>query len=110
MKLRMSTMQTNNHQIVDYDAVLDREFGTVGTPERALAEERAYDFYSGQIILEARKEARMTQSEVADRINASKSYISRVEKGTIIPSVGTFYRIINALGMRVEIVPEHTIV
>jgi len=110
MKLRMSTMQTNNHQIVDYDAVLDREFGTVGTPERALAEERAYDFYSGQIILEARKEARMTQSEVADRINASKSYISRVEKGAIIPSVGTFYRIINALGMRVEIVPEHTIV
>ena len=108
MKLRMSTMQTNNHQIVDYDAVLDREFGTVGTPERALAEERAYDFYSGQIILEARKEARMTQSEVADRINASKSYISRVEKGAIIPSIGTFYRIINALGIRVEIVPEHT--
>ena len=103
-------MQTNNHQIVDYDAVLDREFGTVGTPERARAEERAYDFYSGQIILEARKEARMTQSEVADKINASKSYISRVERGAIIPSVGTFYRIVNALGMRVEIVPEHTMV
>ena len=51
----MSTMQTNNHQLVDYDVVLDREFGAVGTPERARAEERAYDFYSGQIILEARK-------------------------------------------------------
>ena len=74
----MSTMQTNNHQLVDYDVVLDREFGAVGTPERARAEERAYDFYSGQIILEARKEARMTQGEVADKINASKSYISRV--------------------------------
>ena len=48
----------------------------------------------------------MTQGEVADKINASKSYISRVEKGAIIPSVGTFYRIVNALGMRVEIVPE----
>ena len=56
--------------------------------------------------MEARKEARMTQGEVADKINASKSYISRVEKGAIIPSVGTFYRIVNALGMRVEIVPE----
>ena len=99
-------MQTNNQQLVDYDVVLDREFGAVGTPERARAEERAYDFYSGQIILEARKEARMTQGEVADKINASKSYISRVEKGAIIPSVGTFYRIVNALGMRVEIVPE----
>lgn len=46
----------------------------------------------------------MTQSELAMRINATKSYISRIENGVIIPSVGIFYRIINALGMRVEIV------
>ena len=43
-------MQTNNHKIVDYDAVLDAKFGKVGTPERARAEEAAYSFYSGQII------------------------------------------------------------
>ena len=32
-------MQTNNHKIVDYDAVLDAKFGKDGTPERARAEE-----------------------------------------------------------------------
>ena len=32
-------MQINNHQIVDYDAVLDAKFGAEGTPERAEAEE-----------------------------------------------------------------------
>lgn len=100
-------MKTNNHKIVDYDEVLDNEFGAVGTQQRAQAEERAYNFYSGQILLEARKEAQMTQSEVAEKIKSSKSYISRVENGTIIPSVGTFYRIVNALGMRVEILPAH---
>ena len=42
-------MQTNNHKIVDYDAVLDAKFGKEGIPERAHAEEAAYSFYSGQI-------------------------------------------------------------
>lgn len=40
-------MHTDNHKIVDYDAVLDAEFGKEGTPERAAAEEAAYAFYSG---------------------------------------------------------------
>ena len=56
---------TNNHKIVDYDAVLDAKFGKEGTPERARAEEAAYSFYSGQILQDARKEAKMTQSELA---------------------------------------------
>lgn len=101
-------METNNHQIVDYDIVLDAKFGKEGTSERAKAEDDAYAFYTGQILLDARKEAKITQSELAKRINATKSYISRIENGTINPSVGTFYRIMDALGLRVEIVKPIT--
>ena len=97
-------MLTNNHQIVDYDLVLDQKFGKEGTPERIKAEADAFSFYSGQILLDARKEAKVTQTELARRINSTKSYISKVENGVIVPSVGAFYRIINALGMRVEVV------
>lgn len=97
-------MQTNNHQIVDYDKVLDEKFGKEGSPERLKAEEDAYNFYTGQIMHDARKEAKMTQSELAEKIHSTKSYISRIENGDITPSVGVFYRIMNALGMRVEIV------
>ena len=97
-------MQTNNHKIVDYDAVLDAKFGKEGTPERARAEEEACFFYSGQILQNARKEAKITQSELAERIQTTKSDISKIENGIITPSVGTFYQIIAALGMRVEIV------
>ena len=79
-------MQINNHQIVDYDAVLDAKFGAEGTPERAEAEEKAYAFYTGQIIEDAR----------------NRSYISRVESGQTEPKVSTFYRIMNALGCRIE--------
>ena len=97
-------MQTNNHKIVDYDAVLDTKFGAEGTPERARAEEDAYAFYSGQVLLDARKEAKVTQAELAERTQTTKSYISKVENGVITPSVGMFYRLVAALGMRVEIV------
>ncbi|MBR4390083.1 MAG: helix-turn-helix transcriptional regulator [Prevotella sp.] len=97
-------MQTNNHKIVDYDLVLDAKFGKEGTAERALAEETAYSFYSGQILQDARKEAKVTQAELARRTNTSKSYISKVENGVVTPSVGVFYRLINALGLRVEVV------
>ena len=97
-------MQTNDHQIRDYDIVLDAEFGMPGTQERAKAIEEAYAFYSGQILHTARKAAGVTQSELAERINSTKSYISKLEKGHVNPSAGLFFNIINALGMRVEIV------
>ena len=97
-------MQTNNHQIADYDLVLDQKFGKEGSPERIKAEEDALSFYSGIILFNARKEAKISQAELAKRINSTKSYISKVENGIIVPSVGAFYRIINALGMRVEVV------
>ena len=97
-------MHTNNHTISDYDLVLDSKFGKEGTPERVKAEENAYSFYSGQILLDARREAKVTQAELAKRTNTTKSYISKIENGLITPSVGVFYRIINALGLRVEVV------
>lgn len=97
-------MQTNNHSINDYDVVLDAKFGKKGTRKRAKAEEDAYAFYSGQIIQNARKSIKMTQETLAQKIGANKGYISRIENGLTVPNVGTFYRIISALGMKVEIV------
>lgn len=97
-------MQTSNHQIANYDLVLNQKFGKEAPPERIQAEEDALSFYFGQIQLDARKEAKVTQTELARRINSTKSYVSKVENGVIIPSVGAFFRIIHALGMRMEVV------
>lgn len=95
-------MKTNNHQITDYDIVLDAEFGKPGSQERIEAEEKAYAFYTGQIIEDARKKAKITQAELARRIGSNRSYISHVEKGVTEPRISTFYRIMNALGVRIE--------
>lgn len=95
-------MQTNNHKINDYDAVLDAKLGKKGTLSRTKAEEKAYAFYTGQIIEDARKKANISQAELARRIGSDRSYISRVENGLIEPKVSTFYRIMNALGCQIE--------
>lgn len=98
-------MQTNNRKLTDYSAVLEQQYGAHGTPERAKFDEEAYAFYTSQILLDARKEAHLTQKELAERIGAEKSYISRIEKGITVPSVATFYRIVAALGRSVELTP-----
>ena len=97
-------MQTNTHKIEDYDAILDSRYGAEGTDSRNAFEEEARAFYASQILLKARKEVGLTQAELAKRVGTSKSYISKIETGSVEPSVGLFYRIISALGLRVEIV------
>lgn len=97
-------MNTKKNMITDISAELEKEFGAPGTPEREKFDEEAYAFYTAQILHDARKEAKVTQSELANRINSTKSYISRVENGDIIPSVAKFWQMISSLGMRLEVV------
>lgn len=97
-------MQVNNNQLTDISAELDSLYGVEGTIERAKFNEEAWNFYTSQILLDARKEAKVTQAELARRLSTTKSYISRVENGLINPSVGMFFRIVNALGMKVDVV------
>lgn len=97
-----------NNQIMNYSKVLDQKYGAEGTPERIAFEEEAYAYYTGQLLEEARKNAHLTQSELARRIGADKSYISRIEKGKTEPKVSTFYRIVHALGLSVELNPTVT--
>ena len=96
-------MNTKENMIQDYDAVLDSLYGKEGTPERAQFEEKAYAFYTGTILRDARKDAKISQVELAERTQTTKSYISRIENGGIIPSVAVFYKMIAALGMEIKI-------
>ena len=98
-------MHTNNHMITNISEQLEKEFGKHGTPQRSKFDEEAYAFYTSQVLLDARKNARLTQQELAKRIGADKSYISRIEKGITVPSAATFYRVANALGLSVELKP-----
>jgi DNA-binding XRE family transcriptional regulator len=93
-----------NSNITDVSLEMDNLYGKVGTPERDAFRREAYAYCMGQVIRDARKSEKITQGELANRIGADKAYVSKIEKGLVEPGVGTFYRIIEALGLRIDIV------
>ena len=95
-------MQKKNN-LTDYDAILESRYGKEGSPERLQFEEEAKAFYAAQLLLQARKEAKVSQSELALRVGTTKSYISKIENGVVEPGVGLFFRLINARGLRIDI-------
>jgi len=84
---------------------LDKEYGKEGTKSREKFTKEARAYYTGQLIEDARKNAHLTQEELANRVGANKSYISRIENGKTEPKVSTFYRIAAALGLSVDLTP-----
>ena len=80
---------------------------------RALARpdvREAYDALADEFsfidqVLRARREAGLTQAEVAGRTGTTQSAIARLESGAArhSPSIATLQRYANALGYRVEV-------
>ena len=99
-------MTVKNKDITDISLEMDQLYGKVGTPERDAFRSEAYTYYLGQLIRDTRKSEKITQQELAQRVGKDKSYISKVEKGLIEPGVGTFYQIIESLGLRLDIVKQ----
>lgn len=98
----MKKKESNN--LYDVTAHLVERFGPIGSDTWKAEEARAWEEYNADILREARKEAGITQSELASRIGADKSYISKIEHGKTVPTVSSFYRIVAALGMQVTLV------
>lgn len=95
----------DKNEIYDVSDELAKEFGEIGSSKRESALIQAWEEYNAQILLDARKNAGLTQKELADRIGADKGYISRIERGITVPTVSTLYRIAAAMGMTVELRP-----
>lgn len=68
-----------------FDELIEREHGKIGTESRNEYEERAQMFIVGEMLKEARTDAKMTQEQLAIKAGTKKSYISKIEnaKGNI---------------------------
>ena len=90
--------------ITTFDEHLDQRYGSIGTAERANFEIKAKAFAIGEIIREARKEAHMTQEQLAERTGTKKSFISRIENGRSDIQLSTLYKLMEiGLGKRVNL-------
>lgn len=89
----------------NYDELLDIKYGNIGTEKRDEFEKKAQYFVISEMLKEARKEANMTQEQLADKVGTKKSYISRLENGKCDIQLSTLYKIFEfGLGKRVSLV------
>jgi ribosome-binding protein aMBF1 (putative translation factor) len=85
-----------------FDQHLDQRYGRIGTEKRAEFEIKAKSFAIGEILREARKDAQMTQEELARKTGTRKSFISRIENGHSDIQLSTLYRLVEiGFGKRV---------
>jgi len=91
-------------KITTFDEHLDGRYGKIGTEKRTEFEIKAKAFTIGEILREARKEAKMTQEELAIKTGTQKSFISRIENGHSDIQLSTLYRIVEiGLGRRINL-------
>ena len=71
--------------IITFDELIEVEHGKIGTNKRNVYEQNAQMFIVSEMLKEARKEANLTQEELAKMSGTKKSYISKIEnaKGNI---------------------------
>lgn len=74
--------------------LLDQKYGVKGTLERDKYEADSLAFRLGVMLMEARKQAKITQEELALRTGTKKSYISRIERGQSDIQISTYHRLI----------------
>ncbi|WP_181305964.1 helix-turn-helix domain-containing protein [Rufibacter sp. XAAS-G3-1] len=84
---------TDYKGIKTFDELIEREHGKVGTDSRSEYEESAQMFILSEMLKEARKEAKLTQEQLAEKAGTKKSYISRIENARGDIQLSTLIRI-----------------
>ena len=72
-------------KVTNFEELIEVEHGKIGTESRNKYEENAQMFIISEMLKAARKEANLTQEQLAEKIGTKKSYISKLEnaKGNI---------------------------
>ncbi|MFZ4401163.1 MAG: helix-turn-helix domain-containing protein [Bacteroidales bacterium] len=98
-------MDTNKiRNAKNFDELLDIKYGNIGTEKRDEFEEKAQYFVISEMLKDARKEANMTQEQLAEKVGTKKSYISRLENGRCDIQLSTLYRIFEyGLGKKINL-------
>ena len=63
----------------------------------------------GALVREGREAAGLTQTELAERIGASRFWVAAFERGKPSVEPGLALKAIQALGLAISIAPSHTV-
>ena len=79
--------------ITTFEELIDSEYGKIGSDKRNEYEEKSQLFIVSEMLKQARKEAKLTQEQLAERSGTKKSYISKIENGKGNIQLSTLIRI-----------------
>ena len=80
--------------------LLDEKYGLYGTPKREEFNAKAIAWYYGTLLRDRRRELKLTQKEVAEKIGREQTYIARIERGKADMQLSSFFRIAAVLGIQ----------
>lgn len=76
------------------EELLVKKYGEKGSKTRVQFDADSLAFRLGVMLKEARKEANLTQEELAQKTGTKKSYISRIERGLSDIQISTYHKLI----------------
>ena len=82
------------------DEHFDELYGKSGTQSRNDFENKALSWYYGEVLREKRKELKITQQQLAEKIGRKREYIALLEKGETDMQLSTFINVSQALGLK----------
>lgn len=94
----------------DFDKLIaDIETEAAAEGAAAVAELRALDdrFRLASELLGARRDAHLSQKELAIRSGVQQAEISKIERGEVVPTLTTMNKLLHPLGRRLAIVEDH---
>ena len=90
----------NPKTINDY---LDRKYGESGTESRSEFKQKAQAYMVAELVKNARKKAKLTQEELAQKVHLKRPHISRIERAETDVRISTLQKIAQGLGGHLSI-------
>ena len=85
-------MKANNPKTINEH--FDLKYGKIGSDSRVDFEQKAEIYLIAELLKQKRKEANMTQQELADKLNVKRTYISKIERAVGDIRISTLRKIV----------------
>ncbi len=83
-----------NKNLTSLDEILDKQYGSIGEPEREKWEQEFEAFRLGVLLEEARIKQGLSREELAIKCGTSKSFISKIENNSSDIRLSTLMKIV----------------
>jgi HTH-type transcriptional regulator / antitoxin HipB len=97
LKIKWNSMAKTKMRVYSLDEMIDKHVGKKGTAEREKFDYELNMRRMGRMIKEARKQRKLTQSELGKLVGVQKAQISKLERGANSATIGSILKVFKAL-------------